>query len=551
MTSKPRPSATQLHPDRGEATLVGALEYGGVVILALLASTALSQDVRYLTAQMNADTLWQAQYLWDLAHVPNALQNFQIAEVGNQLPDLALGWIFAHALHSWRLTAFAMMLAHFLLYAFAGALVVVAIVRTSFARAALATAGVLTAIVMLDVLLRDAIAPASWPAYLHYPQLFPIATLFVVGTHSGAYPLGLFAVVIVAFRLRSGPLRLALAGVFALTAGAALSDREIVLEIVLPSIVALATVGVARALREGWRAAARPALWFVTLLAATALALALQHGAYAVGDPILPSPGMALARIPVVVAPLLKFVTAHPNLTVAPLLLLLFFFAAPYTFVRRPAVDPAERERRWFLWTFALLSIVATAAFFDALASDLDGLRYVEPALFVIIPFFVALATQSRRLADVPIAIAVAAGAAAIGTLVHSHSVLPGQLTWRSAYGSCVASLHARDGIDAGLASYWVARPETLSSDFSVQVDSIRPDGQAMQYMNDASWFRRSIADPSRPPQYRFIVMNGLDQNAIVARFGQPDRTESCDGSPVLIYDSPTRLQRAVSQQVR
>lgn len=547
MTSKRRPAATQRDPDRADAAFVGALEYGGVVVLALLASIALSHDVRYFAAQMNADTLWQAQYLWDLAHVPNAVQNFQLAEVGNQLPDLVLGWAFAHIVPSWRLVTFGTMLAHFLLYAFSGAMIVAALVRTSFARAALATAGVLAAIIMLDLLLHDTVAPALWPTFLHYPALFPISTLFVVGAHSGAYPLGLCAVAIVAFRLRDGRLCLPLVGVFSLTAGAVFSDREIVVEVVAPLVVALAIVGSLRRAREGWRFAIRPALWIGSVLFGTALALAMQRGANAVADPILPSPSVATARIPTVVATLFGFVRAHPNLTFVPLLLLLVFLAAPYVFVSRPAATTAESERRWFLWAFALLSIVASAAFCDALFVDLDALPYLEPALFIIVPFFVALAFQSRRFADVPTAVAVVAGAAALGALIYVRSALPGQLAWRSTCASCVAALHDRYGIDGGLAAYWVARPEMLSSDFSVQVDPIRPDGRVMQYMNDASWFRRSIADPSRPPHYRFVIMDGLDHNAIVARFGQPDKTEPCDGSLMFIYDDPTRLQRAVA----
>src|SRR5262249_49572625 len=79
-------------------------------------------------------------------------------------------------------------------------------------------------------------------------------------------------------------------------------------------------------------------------------------------------------------------------------------------------------------------------------------------------------------------------------------------------------------------------------------VDQIWPSGEAYYFNNDRFWFSHDIRDSRRLPEYNFIVMNGLNEPRIRARYGRPDRTIDCGGSPGWAYDDPHAARRSLAE---
>ncbi len=108
----------------------------------------------------------------------------------------------------------------------------------------------------------------------------------------------------------------------------------------------------------------------------------------------------------------------------------------------------------------------------------------------------------------------------------------------------------ADGGLHDGLAGYWYARKTSAAADWQLQVEPIRYYGAGYVWGNDSRWFIHAIRDDiqarARRPDYRFIILDGLPDDRIIAAYGAPDRKMLCGPSRVWIYDEPGRLYRAL-----
>lgn len=58
-----------------------------------------------------------------------------------------------------------------------------------------------------------------------------------------------------------------------------------------------------------------------------------------------------------------------------------------------------------------------------------------------------------------------------------------------------------------------------------------------------------SWENPGSIPQFQFIFMRSLDQNAIAHRYGNPDRIEACTDSEIWWYNSPQTVYSKLMHQ--
>jgi hypothetical protein len=111
---------------------------------------------------------------------------------------------------------------------------------------------------------------------------------------------------------------------------------------------------------------------------------------------------------------------------------------------------------------------------------------------------------------------------------------------------ACLLEGQPSAGLKAGLGDYWHARYVEASSDWRLQIDQVEPDGSGMWWSNDRFWYTHDVHDGARPPDYNYIIMPGLDERAIKAHYGAPDRTLDCGGSAIWIYDDAAAVRRAL-----
>jgi hypothetical protein len=514
-----------------------------VIVLGVLATLVLAHDPRFLRAQLNADTLWPVAFVWDLLHGPAGARGFQFSTNSSLFPDLVLGAGTQAVLGSWRWALVLSTLVRFVAFGYIGGRLASAATGISLPLAALYVEGLAAALIVLNTAL-----PATWnEGYLLYPALFPIATLYVAATHSGAFAAALVVAGIIAWSMHAPWQRARAAPVFVLTLLVLSSDRELWLEFVFPLLLVAVVAAIYGALRNDLRR-------YTNLIALCMVVFAAALVAQFVVQPLfnhapdLPTPTLAqlVGNVPLFLSRGTGFGEANPNLIDGLLVLGTLFVLFPILLVWRPG-EREQTERAWLVWLFSLFAICGGLAFTIALYVDFDSYRYVEPVLFLLVPIAVAVLVRARSARIALRAVAVAASLVLVVQTVHAGTLVPGTVTWQPDLAGCVGALQAQYGLEAGLADYWTARPLTLAADERLQVDQIHTDGSPQYYTNDLTWYTHSFADPGRPPRYRFIVLRDLDSTAITKRYGRPDHIAPCSETQVWIYDDPQRLRKVLT----
>jgi hypothetical protein len=98
----------------------------------------------------------------------------------------------------------------------------------------------------------------------------------------------------------------------------------------------------------------------------------------------------------------------------------------------------------------------------------------------------------------------------------------------------------------AGLAGYWQAKPLMLFSDDKVHAVQVDASGAPMLWINNNGWYTGNGA--GSPPNFSFILMDDLNEQAILARYGAADWAETCGSSRIWHYGSPRKVAVALLQ---
>jgi hypothetical protein len=348
-------------------------------------------------------------------------------------------------------------------------------------------------------------------------------------THCGAFLLALTVAALAHRSLarHSSPTVPRLATLALLSGAATLSDQLCLFSLVAPMIAATAGAILARQI------APRPALRVLAAVVAGAAAGAnLDRLIYRQAMP-KPSSADMLAHAR-------HFLTALAHDPMMLLVLLVALLAPALVLWRRGPTGFLGGFWPVFAATSALGSLILTMAMY----LDTWSYRYALPLLWW--SFFLAAALLSEALGHFRAARPMAMIAACLLLWPLSRQLradlVPRLLVWDSPLATCLEQA----GLSAGLAEYWVARPESAATDWRLQIDPIFDSGEARVWGNNRLWFARNIHDETKRPPYRFVVMDRLTPDGIAQSYGPPDRVLMCGVSSVWVYDDPDRLWHAL-----
>jgi len=480
---------------------------------------------------VNSDSLLPAALSWDVATHAYAWRGFQLPRVPSLMPDLVVSGGIQLATGSWRVAYLAYAVLLFgVLAASAGAII------NSALRYGIATGALCFLAVAIPVLVFGLASPTL---SLWHNNLFGLAT------HGGQFCVSVAGLYLV-WRLcsRRGTLDFVLA--FLVGALLVQSDRLSCATFIAPAVVGVAYARWRDVL--GWRASG---LVLLTVVAAGIVGWRLPVGLERQADATIDWNGIGMH--------LARFAFELRNLATQEPLPVLLIVAAPLLggLVLRPplrssanAGSDMHRSATGFWWIVAVTAMATDVVATAMLYIDPPSFRYAGASFWW--PVILTGMALARLLGRNAARVAVATVGAMTATLMVSYAWSglhpPRILTWRNPLGACLLRASASHGLKAGLAGYWPARLIAAGTDWQLQVDQVTPDGQAYYWGNDRYWFVHDVHDGRAPPPYNFIVMNGLDEPVIRLRYGPPDRTIDCGGTPIWVYDDADRLRRVLAQ---
>ena len=76
-----------------------------------------------------------------------------------------------------------------------------------------------------------------------------------------------------------------------------------------------------------------------------------------------------------------------------------------------------------------------------------------------------------------------------------------------------------------------------LFSRRDLRVYQVQPDLTPYHWLSNRLWHKGEPGSRFPDPQYTFVVMNNVDPNEVLKRFGEPAERAACPGSDVWVYD--------------
>jgi len=96
---------------------------------------------------------------------------------------------------------------------------------------------------------------------------------------------------------------------------------------------------------------------------------------------------------------------------------------------------------------------------------------------------------------------------------------------------------------DAGLADYWTANLIRFLSNEKIPMGEISGDsGKARYWENDPLWFKTDGMKGGLP-KYGFILLDGINETAILSRYGPPKRVENYQNTIAWIYSQGNSIK--------
>jgi hypothetical protein len=473
---------------------------------------------------ITSDTLPLGEFVWDLIHHGAVWDVFQQSHSPCLFPDLLIQWPIHALTGSWRIAS--TVLAILFVTWLTG--------LATWIAARLAGCGMLiatlsAALVLIPILTIAAVTAPTETGELGGSGLF-LPNLFAFmpgGYHGGPALLGFTGACLASPEARLTPAVRATA-LAVICWGLGLSDLLGVGFLMVPLTVA--NLGRVWATRKDLAATAS-----VTLISWLGYGLGMLCQLSLPRQPIQHYP---LEKIPTHAGLFLVSFGRHPDM----LLLLVLGFTILGRNLSRLGLTGCLRA-----WWPAFTTVTAAGSLCLCIGvyEDIWTFRYAQP--FVWWPVFLATAWLAESLNRDParwrmLAFPVAGGLAVVCVVLGAFP--PRLLTWQVPLARCLT--HA--GLTAGLAPFWPARQAMAVTDWRIQIEPLGPGGEPLIWGNDRTWFAHDIHDPSRRPDYRFVVVGDLPRDKLEAGFGPADRIVRCDGQEIWVYDKDGAIWRALSR---
>ena len=514
-----------------------AVEFVLIVLVGLFLCSLVFDNSNFMTESSNADTLVLTSFVWDVRSHDYAWANFRLPRIPSLFPDLALYGTFHLLIGDYRWAIFGYAIAQFLGFIFAAGWLISLATGVRLA----GTAGLLTLLLTLVILVD-----------LHFPPIVHHFEIFLLVMHFGAFLMSLAAVgltILLIERWRfSWAVLLGSSCFFAF-----LSDKIFAFDFAFPLIATLITSLWLR-ITSPQRVTAVLAAVAVGIGSATFVDRYLIREADLSVEQVWSHAALFLAQTPRYLGTVAVAATSTLFLPV------LLFIAAPLLakrarsrqgkFRRRPLEFSAETgdfRAFAFLWIFAAFAMTAVIALGAAVfVISPQSYRYLTAPLFWPIIFSaitILRFVRSDFISCGPLTLAITIIAIAAGPGIH---FVPAFVEWRHPLAACILEQGRAFGLRAGLSDYWLSRPVTISTNWTIQVDQIDWTGRPFVWQNNPLWYLRSFSAPEQPPEYNFIITDKLDLEAIRHRFGTADRITRCDEWTIWIYQDTTALWQSL-----
>jgi hypothetical protein len=478
-------------------------------------------DLRLIARVFNSDVLLPASFFWNLWHGPDAWR-FQLPRIPSIFPNLFVYGTLDAVLGDFRATIFGYSVFQCLAFVGAGSLVIRQVTGTHWMHAAALLLVLTEAVIIVDL--------RSVPIIAHFE-------MFLTVGHFCAFLMSLVALALVISLLESWRRSLAVL----LTTScflAYLSNRIFMFDFVLPLGAALLVL-----------------LWSgrVSWSRATALAWRTTIGVVAAAGADLLLFREPLLQIESPLSHAMIFFAETPDYlhaawlpaTVSLGVPYLIFACFPLMKSSSSAVPGAGRNQAagtalLFAWSFASVACVGSVALGAILYIDVLSYRYLTAALFwpLIFVAIAALQVGGRLVIGIAWCALLALGAT---FLVHARdrNFIPGTATWQDALATCLLQQKDQLGLKAGLAEYWLGRPATIGTNWTMQIDPIISEGIPFVWGNNPRSYLKSNQNPAQAPDYNFIVVDNLDLAKLAQKFGPPARSAPCGPYTLWVYAEP------------
>jgi hypothetical protein len=460
----------------------------------------------------NADSLLPTSYMWDVMNHSNAWREFQLPRIPSFFPDLtfygALHVFFAD--YHWAIFGYSFL--QCFAFVFVGGLII------SRATNIRVTATSMMLMLVSVVLTIDLFVGAI---YHHF-------SIFTLVEHFGSFLLSLFGVAIVLTTLD----RVTLSRGFLLVIFcflSFLSSRLFAATFLIPLIVALFAL-------VSFKMVERNVAVCLTFLSSIGVGLAGVADKFVTREPDLPVERI-FAHVKSMLWDMAAYFSTHSASAIVSIII------PCLVFLTLPLVRQYElRKNRTFLflWIFAATASSGVLLIYAISYRDITSFRYLVAFLYWPIIFVgITLVLISRKLLYIS-AIASGIFSAFFALQIGSNSFAFAH--WQHPLATCLMKDRDSLGLKAGLSEYWLSRPATIGTNWTVQVDQIDSHGRPYFWGNNPQWYWKSFASQQRPPEYNFIVVNNLDQTVLNARFAAPDHVASCGEYTLWIYNNASAL---------
>ncbi|HVZ31389.1 MAG TPA: hypothetical protein VG963_03130, partial [Polyangiaceae bacterium] len=197
----------------------------------------------------------------------------------------------------------------------------------------------------------------------------------------------------------------------------------------------------------------------------------------------------------------------------------------------------------WFAAT-GLATLAATLA--AVVVSNVWSQRYVLPVYVLPLAFGVIVGVPLRSSLPRAWFRAFELGTLFVGVVIARRTdrqTLHSKASLQSSTRSCLDHYFAEQGLSAGYAGYWQARPQMLLGRTPVTLAQVHGRLQPHDWASNTYWRTRGYSPELGPPRFSFAIDAGLDEHWLEQRFGAPRARHSCFGQQIWVYDRPQDVE--------
>ena len=170
---------------------------------------------------------------------------------------------------------------------------------------------------------------------------------------------------------------------------------------------------------------------------------------------------------------------------------------------------------------------------------------YYSPGLIALISLCINLENiKAKYINRITIAGVVAIGLISLTTLSDLDRAVSA-ISSPPDYMSCFDL----DKPQAGISEYWWSKPLITFSGRKMQVVNVDTKGKPYAWNMNRRWYHESWQNSGERPKFEFILMKSLDVDSVTARYGKPDRVQSCANTKVWWYDNPEQVYRNLMRE--